>query len=64
MQRKERKTTEWERLEISSRKLDTKGIFHAKMGIIKDINSMNLTEAEYIKKRWQERMEELYQKSL
>ena len=33
---------------------DTKGIFHAKMGSIKDINCMDLTEAEYIKKRWQE----------
>ena len=44
---------EWERLEISSRKLrDTKGIFHAKMGTIKDRNGMDLTEAEDIKKRW------------
>ena len=52
MQRKERKTIEWERLETSSRKLDTKGIFHAKMGTIKDIKSMTLTEAEaYIKQR-------------
>ena len=33
---------------------DTKGIFHAKMGSIKDINGMDLTEAEHIKKRWQE----------
>ena len=33
---------------------DTKGIFHAKMGTIKDRNSMDLTEAEEIKKRWQE----------
>ena len=33
---------------------DTKGTFHAKMGIIKYRNGMNLTEAEYIKKRWQE----------
>ena len=53
--KKQRKTTEWERLEISSRKLrDTKGIFHAKMGSIKDRNGMDLTEAEDIKKRWQE----------
>ena len=44
---------EWERLEISSRKLDTKGTFHAKMGTIKDRNGMDLTEAEDIKK-WQE----------
>ena len=40
----------------------TKGTFHAKMGIIKDRNGMDLTEAEDIKKRWQEYMEELYQK--
>ena len=59
MQRK-RKTTEWERLEISSRKLrDAKGIFHAKMGKIKDRNSMDLTEAEDVKKRWQQYSEEL-----
>ena len=49
--KKQRKTTEWERLEISSRKLDTKGTFHAKMGLIKDRNGMDLTEAEDIKKR-------------
>ena len=42
---------EWEKLEISSRKVDTKGIFHAKMGTIKDGNDMDLTEAEDIKKR-------------
>ena len=60
--KKSRKTTEWERLEISSRKLDTKGTFHAKMGIIKDKNSMDLTEAEEIKKRWQEYTEEIYKK--
>ena len=41
---------------------DTKGIFHAKMGTIKDRNGMNLTEAEDIKKRWQEYTEELYKK--
>ena len=40
----------------------TKGIFHAKMGIIKDRNGMDLTEAEDIKKRWQEYTEELYKK--
>ena len=44
-------TIECERLEISSRKLDTKGTFHAKMGSIKDRNGLNLTEAEDIKKR-------------
>ena len=42
---------------------DTKGTFHAKMGLIKDRNGMDLTEAE-IKKRWQEYMEELYKKDL
>ena len=41
---------------------DTKGTFHAKMGSIKDRNGMNLTEAEGIKKRWQEYTEELYKK--
>ena len=59
--KKKRKSTEWERLEISSR-LDTKGTFHAKMGSIKDRNGMDLTEAEDIKKRWQEYTEEMYKK--
>ena len=52
------------RLEISSRKLDTKGTFHTKMGTIKDRNGMDLTEAEDIKKRWQEYTEELCKKIL
>ena len=43
---------------------DTKGTFHAKMGSIKDRNGMDLTEAEDIKKRWQEYTEELYKKDL
>ena len=43
---------------------DTKGIFHAKMGSIRDRNGMDLTEAEDIKKRWQEYTEELYKKDL
>ena len=43
---------------------ETKGIFHAKMGLIKDRNDMDLTEAEDIKKRWQEYKEELYKKDL
>ena len=43
---------------------DTKGIFHAKMDSIKDRNSMDLTEADDIKKRWQEYTEELYKKDL
>ena len=41
---------------------DTKGTFHAKMGSIKDRNGMDLTEAEDIKKRWQEYIEGLYKK--
>ena len=43
---------------------DAKGTFHAKMGSIKDRNGMDLTEAEDIKKRWQEYTEELYKKEL
>ena len=43
---------------------DTKGIFHAKMGTIKDRNHMDLTEAEDIQKRWQEYREELSKKDL
>ena len=43
---------------------DTKGAFHAKMGTIKDRNGMDLTEAEDIRKRWQEYTEELYKKDL
>ena len=43
---------------------DIKGTFHAKMGTIKDRNGMDLREAEYIKKRWQEYTEELYKKDL
>ena len=43
---------------------DTKGTFHAKMGSIKDINGMDLPEAEAIKKRWQEYTEDLYKKDI
>ena len=43
---------------------DTKGIFHAKMGSIKDRNGRELTETEDIKKRWQDHREELYKKDL
>ena len=43
---------------------DTKGTFHAKMGAIKDRNSMDLTEVEDIKKRWQEYTEEMHKKDL
>ena len=61
--KKKRNAIEWERLEVSSRKLKVnKGTFHAKMGTIKDRNGMDLTEAEDIKKRRQEYTEELYKK--
>ena len=43
---------------------DTKGIFNAKMGSIKEINGMDLTEAEDVKKRWKEYTEELYKKDI
>ena len=43
---------------------DTKGTFHAKKGTVKDINGIDLTEAEDIKKGWQEYTEELYKKDL
>ena len=51
----------WKTLEITSRKLEIpKVTFHAKMGSIKNRNGMDLTEAEDIKKRWQEYTEKLY----
>ena len=52
--------------DLFKRPRDTKGILHAKMGTIKDRNGngMDLTEAEDIKKRWQEYTEELYKKDL
>ena len=56
----QRKTTERERQNLFKKIKDTKGTFHAKMGSIKDRNSMDITEAEGIKKRWQEYTEELY----
>ena len=48
--------------DISNKIRDIKGTFYAKMGTIKDRNDMDLTEAEDIKKRWQEYTEELYKK--
>ena len=58
--KKQRKTTEWEMTRDLFKKIrDTKGTFQAKMGTIKDRNGMDLTEAEDIKKRWQEYTEEL-----
>ena len=53
---------EEKRLDLFKKIRDTKGTFHAKMGSIKDRNGMDLTEAEDIKKRWQEYTEELYEK--
>ena len=50
--------------DLFKRVRDTKGTFHAKMGLIEDRNGMDLTEAEDIKKRWQEYTEELYKKDL
>ena len=67
---KQRKTIEWKRLEISSRKLEIpmehfmQSFFHAKMGTIKDTNCMDLTETEDIKKRWKEYTEVLYKRDL
>ena len=62
--KKQRKTIKWERLEISSKIRDIKGTFHAKIGSIKDRNGRDLTEAEDIKKRWQQYAEELYKTDL
>ena len=50
--------------DLSKKVGDTKGTFHAKMGTVKDRNGMDLTEAEDIKKRWQEYTEELNKKDL
>ena len=63
--KKQRKTIEWRKTGDLFKKIrDTKETFHAKMGSIKDRNVMDLTEAEDIKKRWQEYTEELYKKDL
>ena len=61
---KQRKKTEWERLDLFKKIRDTKGTFHVKMGSIKDRNGMDLTEAEDIKQRWQEYTEEVYKKKI
>ena len=50
--------------DLFKKTVDTKKKFHAKMGSVKDRNDMDLTEAEDIKKRWQEYTEELYKKDL
>ena len=58
--KKEMKTIEWETTAPFKKIRDTKGTIHEKMGTVKDRNGMNLTEAEDIKKRWQEYTKELY----
>ena len=60
--KKQRKIIEWERLEISSRKLEIPRNISCKDGYNKEQKRYHLTEAEDIKKRWQEYMEELYKK--
>ena len=62
--KKQRKTIEWERLDVFKKIRDTKGTFHAKTGTIKDRNGMDLTKAEDIKKRWQEYIEEINKKKI
>ena len=62
--KKQRKTIEWEGLEISSRNLEIPVNISCKDGRIKDRNGMDLTEAEDIKKRWQEHTEEICKKDL
>ena len=61
---KQRKRIQWETGELFKKIKDSKGIFHAKMGTIKDRNGMDLREEEDIRKRWQEYTEELYKKIL
>ena len=66
--KKQRKIIEWTRdvfktTDLFKKIRDTKGTFHAKMGLIKDRNGIDLTEADDIKKRWQE-YKELYKKEL
>ena len=62
--KKLRKTIEWERRDFSKKIVDIKGTFHARIGMIKDRNGEDLTEAEEIEKRWQEYTEELHKKGL
>ena len=64
MQRNRGKQYKGKTRDLFKKVRDTKGIFHAKIGTIKDRNSMDLTEAEDIKKRWQDYTEELYKKDL
>ena len=64
MQRNRGKQQKGKTRDLFKKIRDTKGTFHAKMSIVKDRNSMDLTEAEDIKKRWQEYPEELFKKDL
>ena len=64
MQRKEENNSMGKTRDLFKKIRDTKRTFHAKMGSIKDRNGMDLTEAEDIKKRWQEYTEELYKNDL
>ena len=64
MQRNRGKQQKGKTRDLFKKIRDTKGMFHAKMCSIKDRNGMDLTEAEDIKKRWQEYTEELYKKEL
>ena len=64
MQRNRGKNWKGKTRDLFNKIRDTKGTFHAKMGTTKDRNGMDLTEAEDIKKRWQEYTEELYKKYL
>ena len=57
------RTIEWERLDFFKKIRDTRGTYHVKMGLIKDRNGMDLTEAEDVK-RWQEYTEKLCKKAL
>ena len=64
MQRIEEKNRMRKTRDLFKKIRDTKGIFHAKKGTINDRNSMDLTKAEDVKKRWKEHTEELYKKDL
>ena len=64
MQRNRRNNRMGKSRDLFKKVRDTKGTFHAKMGSIKDTNGEDLTEAEDIKKRWQEYTEELYKKKV
>ena len=55
---------EKERYQTKQKMRDTKGTFHVKRGLVRENNGMDLTEAEDIKKRWQEYTEELYKRNL